>query len=58
MKTYKKSEMCLELNIQEYIERHFTLDRTFKETDHAVSLELEGITKLKKDLDLIWKAQI
>ncbi len=32
------------------IERHFTLDRTWKGTDHAASLEPEGIRKLKRDL--------
>lgn len=32
------------------IERHYTLDRTWKGTDHAASLEPEGIRKLKRDL--------
>ncbi|SDR69000.1 N-acetylneuraminate synthase family protein [Christiangramia echinicola] len=32
------------------IERHFTLDRTWKGTDHAASLEPEGMRKLKRDL--------
>lgn len=32
------------------IERHFTLDRTWKGTDHAASLEPEGIRRLKRDL--------
>lgn len=32
------------------IERHFTLDRTWKGTDHAASLEPEGIRKLKRNL--------
>ena len=32
------------------IERHYTLDRTWKGTDHAASLEAEGIRKLKRDL--------
>ena len=32
------------------IERHFTLDRTFKGTDHAASLEPEGLKKLSRDL--------
>ena len=32
------------------IERHFTLDRTWKGTDHAASLEPEGLRKLKRDL--------
>lgn len=34
----------------EYIERHFTLDRTSKGTDHAASLGPEGLTKLCRDL--------
>lgn len=33
-----------------YIERHFTLDRTWKGTDHAASLEPDGMRKLKRDL--------
>lgn len=32
------------------IERHYTLDRTWKGTDHAASLEPEGVRKLKRDL--------
>lgn len=34
----------------EYIERHFTLDRTWKGTDHAASLEPEGMRKLCRDV--------
>ena len=34
-----------------YIERHFTLDRTWKGTDHAASLEPQGMEKLKRDLN-------
>jgi N-acetylneuraminate synthase len=34
-----------------WIERHFTFDRTAKGTDHAASLELEGLTKLRSRLD-------
>ena len=34
-----------------WIERHFTFDRTAKGTDHAASLELEGLTKLRNRLD-------
>jgi sialic acid synthase SpsE len=30
------------------IERHYTLDRTWKGTDHAASLEPGGIMKLKE----------
>ena len=33
----------------EYIERHFTLDRTWKGTDHAASLEPDGLRKLIRD---------
>ena len=33
-----------------YIERHFTLDRTWKGTDHAASLEPNGLKKLTRDL--------
>jgi len=32
------------------IERHFTLDRTWKGTDHAASLEPDGLRRLKRDL--------
>lgn len=34
----------------EYVERHYTLDRTWKGTDHAASLEPEGLRKLVRDL--------
>jgi len=34
----------------EYVERHYTLDRTWKGTDHAASLEPEGMRKLVRDL--------
>ena len=34
-----------------YIERHFTLNRTWKGTDHAASLEPGGMRKLRRDLD-------
>lgn len=33
-----------------YFERHFTLDRTWKGTDHAASLEYEGLLKLARNL--------
>lgn len=33
-----------------YFERHFTLDRTWKGTDHAASLEPDGLRKLARDL--------
>ena len=38
------------------IERHFTLDRTWKGTDHAASLEPEGIRKLKRNLMATYEA--
>ncbi|MBX3566428.1 MAG: N-acetylneuraminate synthase family protein [Rhizobiaceae bacterium] len=34
----------------EYVERHFTLDRTLKGTDHAASLEPDGLRRLCRDL--------
>lgn len=33
-----------------HIERHFTLDRTWRGTDHAASLEPDGLRKLKRDV--------
>ena len=39
-----------------YIERHFTLDRTNKGTDHSASLEPEGLRKLKRDLIAVEKS--
>ena len=33
-----------------YFERHFTLDRTSKGTDHAASLEPDGMRRLARDL--------
>lgn len=38
------------------IERHFTLDRTWKGTDHAASLEADGLRKLVRDIEGIEKA--
>lgn len=38
------------------IERHFTLNRTWKGTDHATSLEPDGIRKLKRNLEATYKA--
>ncbi len=34
----------------EWVERHFTLDRTWKGTDHAASLEPDGLRRLTRDL--------
>ena len=39
-----------------YFERHFTLDRTWKGTDHAASLEPDGMRKLSRDLKLVAKS--
>ncbi len=33
-----------------YIERHFTLNRTWKGTDHAASLEPDGLRRVTRDL--------
>jgi N-acetylneuraminate synthase len=40
----------------EYIERHFTLDRTWKGTDHAASLEPDGVRKLARDCKAVAKS--
>lgn len=42
----------------EWIERHFTLDRTWKGTDHAASLEPDGVRKLARDCRAVAKAMI
>ncbi|HCY35667.1 MAG: N-acetylneuraminate synthase [Candidatus Margulisiibacteriota bacterium] len=39
----------------EYFERHFTLDRTWKGTDHAASLEPDGLRRLTRDLRAVDK---
>ncbi len=36
-----------------YIERHFTIDKTWKRTNHTSSLEPPGLSKLLKDLETI-----
>lgn len=38
------------------IERHYTLDRTWKGTDHAASLEPDGVRKLVRNLNETYKA--
>jgi sialic acid synthase len=38
------------------IERHYTLDRTWKGTDHAASLEPVGLRKLSRDLNAVHNA--
>lgn len=39
-----------------YIERHFTLDRTWKGTDHAASLEPDGMRRVVRDLKGVSKS--
>ena len=38
------------------IERHYTLDRTWKGTDHAASLEPMGLRKLTRDLNAVYNS--
>lgn len=38
------------------VERHYTLDRTWKGTDHAASLEPDGIRKLVRNLNAVYEA--
>ncbi len=38
------------------VERHYTLDRTWKGTDHAASLEPDGIRKLVRNLNAVHDA--
>ena len=40
---------------QAVLERHFTLDRTMKGTDHAASLEPDGARRLKRDCQFLYK---
>ncbi|NLK82290.1 MAG: N-acetylneuraminate synthase [Bacteroidales bacterium] len=40
----------------EWVERHYTLDRTWKGTDHAASLEPDGVRKLTRDCKAVAKA--
>jgi len=39
-----------------WIERHYTLDRTWKGTDHAASLEPDGLRRLVRDVRNVAKA--
>ena len=39
-----------------WIERHFTLDRTWRGTDHAASLEPDGLRRLVRDTQAVAKA--
>ncbi len=38
------------------VERHYTIDRTWKGTDHAASLEPMGLRKLSRDLNAVYRA--
>ncbi|MEP6605198.1 MAG: N-acetylneuraminate synthase family protein [Nitrosospira sp.] len=38
------------------VERHFTLDRTWKGTDHSASLEPDGLRRMARDLRNVYKA--
>jgi len=40
----------------QWIERHFTLDRTWKGTDHAASLEPDGLRKVCRDCRNVFKS--
>lgn len=40
----------------EWVERHFTIDRTWKGTDHAASLEPDGLRRLVRDVRAVSKA--
>jgi sialic acid synthase SpsE len=39
-----------------YVERHYTLNRTWKGTDHAASLEPDGMRRLKRNLEGTYEA--
>jgi N-acetylneuraminate synthase len=39
-----------------WVERHFTLDRTWKGTDHAASLEPDGLRRVVRDLHAVQKS--
>ncbi|MFT3739992.1 MAG: N-acetylneuraminate synthase family protein [Breznakibacter sp.] len=40
----------------EWVERHYTLDRTWRGTDHAASLEPDGMRRLARDCRAVSKA--
>ena len=44
------------LALESVFERHFTLDRTWKGTDHAASLEPDGMRRLVRDLRNVAKS--
>lgn len=37
-----------------FVERHYTLDRTWKGSDHAASLEPDGVRKLVRNLNAVY----
>jgi sialic acid synthase len=39
----------------EWVERHFTMDRTWKGTDHSASLEPDGLRRLVRDVRNVFK---
>lgn len=39
-----------------FLERHFTLNRTWKGTDHAASLEPDGLRRLRRNVDALTAA--
>lgn len=39
-----------------WVERHFTLDRTWKGTDHSASLEPDGMRRVARDLKAMYRA--
>ena len=41
-----------------WIERHFTMDRTWKGTDHAASLEPDGLRRLCRDIKHVSRALV
>lgn len=40
----------------DWVERHFTLDRTWKGSDHAASLEPDGLRRLRRDCQVVCRA--
>ena len=47
------SDICAYTLGARYIERHFTIDRSWKGTDQSASLEPVGLTKLIRDLKVV-----
>lgn len=39
-----------------FVERHYTLDRTWKGSDHAASLEPDGVRKLVRNLNAVYES--